>query len=375
MAYLGPSLKREKRKERPVRRTLLAALASLALNVVLLEVLGASGAFSFKAPPEKTRVTMAPLSASQWESNRAVGGARPPPAVAPPRAQPPPPQNDRMDGQVVELSPDQKAADKPPPNARFLSDRNAKTEKETVSRFAGNYPRLAPRPEAGAQGKAQPAPPPPKPPAQRDVQPGGKDAGAPGREGAPGDRVALAKPGGALRLPELGEGGQRGRRGEAGPDLTVSREAMARIAGGPNMDGVREGLPEGDETSLNAREFKYATFMNRMRSVIGQQWYPRVRDAYQARDPDGRLYFYKERTVVLGLTIDTDGKVKDLQVLESSNIEFFDRVAMSSVQAAQPFPNPPRGMFHEDQQVRIPFRFTMFPGDRHGLLFWRPPAE
>jgi TonB family protein len=98
-----------------------------------------------------------------------------------------------------------------------------------------------------------------------------------------------------------------------------------------------------------------------------------VRDAQQSRDPDGRLYFYKERTVVLGLTIDTNGNVKDLSVLQSSNVEFFDRAAVSSVQAAQPFPNPPRGMFHDDQQVRIPFSFTMFPGDRHGLLFWRPP--
>jgi TonB family protein len=370
MAYLGPSLKREKRKERPFRRTVLAALVSLALNAALFEALVAAGAFSFKPPPEKTRVSMAPLSASQWEANRAIAGARPP--AARPQPTPPPPENDQMNGRVVELSPDQKAADKPPPNSRFLSDRNTQVEKETVSRHAGNYARVAPKPEAGSPGKAQPQPPPK--PAQRDVQPGGKEPGAPGREGAPGDRVALAKPGGALRLPELGEGGQRGRRGETGPDLSVSHEAMARIAGGPSYDGVKEGLPEGDETWLNAREFKYATFMNRMKSEIAQQWFPRVRDAQQARDPEGRLYFYKERTVILGLTLDTNGNVKDLSVLQSSNVDFFDRAAMTSVQAAQPFPNPPRGMFHEDQQVRIPFSFTMFPGDRHGLLFWRPPG-
>jgi protein TonB len=277
-----------------------------------------------------------------------------------------------MSGRVVELSPDQKTADRPPPDAKFLSERNSRVDKETVSRHAGNYARVAPRPEPGADGKPQP--PRPQPPARRDVEPGGQGPGTPGREGAPGDRVALARPGGALRLPELGEGGQRGRRGEAGPDLSVSPEAMARIAGGPSFDGVKEGLPEGEESWFNAREFKYATFMNRMKSEIAQQWFPRVRDAQRARDPDGSVYFYKERTVVLGLTIDTSGNVKDLSVLQSSNVEFFDRAAMSSVQAAQPFPNPPRGMFHEDQQVRIPFSFTMFPGDRNGLLFWRPPA-
>jgi hypothetical protein len=66
------------------------------------------------------------------------------------------------------------------------------------------------------------------------------------------------------------------------------------------MDGVGEGLEQGDATWLQSREFKYATFMNRMRREIGQQWIPRVRDAQHQRDPDGSLFFYKERTVVLG---------------------------------------------------------------------------
>lgn len=369
MAYLGPSLRRVKRTERPLRRAAFAALVSLALNALMLQALVAAGAFHLGGPAERTRVALAPISRSQWEANRAIGRAPSAPAQ---RAQPPPAQDERMSGQVVELPPEQKAAERPPPNAKFLSDRNARVERETVSRHAGNFPQVAPRPEPGADGKVQPRPP--QQQARRDVAPGGKDAGAPGREGAPGDRVALARPGGTLRMPELGEGGQRGRRGEAGPDLSMSPEAMARIARGPSLDGVKEGLPEGEETWLNAREFKYATFMNRMKSVIAQQWFPRVRDAQKARDPDGSVYFYKERTVVLGLTIDTDGNVKDLSVLQSSNVEFFDRAAMSSVQAAQPFPNPPRGMFHDDTQVRIPFSFTMFPGDRRGLLFWRPPS-
>jgi TonB family protein len=178
-----------------------------------------------------------------------------------------------------------------------------------------------------------------------------------------------------LRLPELGEGGQRGRPGAPGPDLSVSPDALARIAGGPNMDGTHEGLPEGDQTWLNAREFKYATFMNRMRNDIAQQWYPRVRDAANQRDPEGKVFFWRERTVVLALVLDTSGNVKDMSVTQSSNVDFFDRVAMSSVRAAQPFPNPPSGMFHGEEQVRIPFSFTMFPGNAHGLLFWRPPTQ
>jgi len=367
MAHLGPSLRREKRTERPLRRAAAAGIASVALNAILLWALVVAGAFRLPATAvDRTRVALAPLSSAQWDSNRAVAGS--PRAAAP--SPPAPMPEERASGRIIELSPDQKASEKPPADAKFLSDRNTRVEKETVSRSAGNYPRVAPRPEAGAEGKTAAVPG-----AKRDVPRGGEDAGAPGREGAPGDRLALARPQGALRMPELGEGGERGRRGKAGPDLSVSPDALARIAGGPSMDGVGEGLAEGDETWLQSREFKYATFMNRMRREIGQQWYPRVRDAQRQRDPDGSVFFYRERTVVIGLTMDTDGNVKDLSVMQSSNLDFFDRIAVSSVQAAQPFPNPPRGMFHGDGGVRIPFSFTMFPGDRRGMVFWRPPSE
>ncbi len=374
MGYLGPSLRRTKRVERPLRRVAVAAVASLALNAAIFLGLGALGAFQVPGAARQTRVAMAPLSAAQWDANRAV--SRPPGAVAPPAAQPPPQPEDRLDGQVVELSPNQKASEKPPPKSRFLTDRNTQVEKETVSRFAGNYPRLAPKPEAGSDGKVQPQPQPQRR-ASPDVKPGGKDEGLKGKEGAPGDRVALAQPDGVrpLRMPQLGESGERGRPGQSGPDLSVSPEALARIAGGPNMDGAHEGLPEGDETGLNAREFKYATFMNRMRAGIAAHWYPAVRDATKARDPDGSVYFYRERTVVLALVLDPTGNVKDLSVKQSSNVDFFDRIAVSSVRAASPFPNPPSGMFHGEEQVSLPFSFTMYPGDHRGLLFWRPPTE
>src|SRR6266568_2819706 len=274
MGYLGPSLRRTKRVERPLRRVAVAAVASLALNAAIFLGLGALGAFQVPGAARQTRVAMAPLSAAQWDANRAV--SRPPGAVAPPAAQPPPRPEDRLDGHVVELSPSQKASEKPPPKSRFLTDRNTQVEKETVSRFAGNYPRLAPKPEAGSDGKV---------------------------------------------LPQLGESGERGRPGQSGPDLSVSPEALARIAGGPNMDGAHEGLPEGDETGLNAREFKYATFMNRMRAGIAAHWYPAVRDATKTRDPNGSIYFYRERTVVLALVLDPTGNVKDLSVKQSSNVE------------------------------------------------------
>src|SRR6266540_3940977 len=144
MSYLGPSLRREKLTERPVRRTGTALLASLALNVLALWVLAAAGAFQLPAKPDSTRVALAPVSASQWEANRRLGAPKAPRST-------PAQDDDQPKGRVVELSPEQKArkpAEKPPPDARFDSDRNSDVEKETVSRHADHYPRLAPRPTA-----------------------------------------------------------------------------------------------------------------------------------------------------------------------------------------------------------------------------------
>ncbi len=374
MSYLGPSLRREKLTERPVRRTGTALLASLALNVLALWVLAAAGAFQLPAKPDSTRVALAPVSASQWEANRRLGAPKAPRST-------PAQDDDQPKGRVVELSPEQKArkpAEKPPPDARFDSDRNSDVEKETVSRHADHYPRLAPRPTEAPKQEQPPRRPEaaaPRPPA---VAGGGSaPEAAPGKEGAPGEKLALARPRGDLRLPDLGEGGARGRRarGNGATDLAVPSESLARIVGGPSMDGTHEGVEEGEETWLKSREFKYATFINQMRTEIGQQWYPRVRDAIRQRDPEGSLFAYKERTVVLGITLDTAGNVTDLSVLQSSSLDFFDRVAVASVREAQPFPNPPRGMFHPEDQVRIPFSFTMYPGSGRATLFWRPPVQ
>ncbi len=398
MAFLGPSLRRRKVTERPGIRTATAVLLSLLLNAALLLVFYASGAFDVPKPASVKPVVLAPLTGDQWDANRAIAGAaRPLPAPLPPAPQAQPPEPERPQGKIVELPPDPTARkdQPPPPKADYLSDRNNTVEKETYSRYATGQPKnLLARPQQGSDAK-------------RGAGEGGEaERAEKGREGAPKprgnggeqlavpeqkprDRVALAPGPGASELPQHearqgiaggedglqvpgdGEGGKRAR-GRPEANLSLSPDALARIAGGPNMDGYRE-VEEGEGTFLNTREFKYATYMNQVRRQIGDEWYPRVQSASKDRDPEGKHFFYKERTVVLGVTLDTTGHVRDLAVLQSSNVEFFDRIAMTSVEKAQPFLNPPSGMFHADGVVTFPFAFTLYPADRRPALFWRPP--
>src|SRR5512138_985606 len=265
MTHLGPSLRRTKVRERPAVRIALAVAASFALNALVFLLLARAGAFQLAPAREATRVALAPIASDQWAKNRAIA--------------PQPPSEPQPRGRVVELPRDARADGKPPPDTRFLSDRNHRAEKQTVSKYAGTYPNLAPKPELGGARKA-------------GGESGRKPTPEKGAEGAPAPTPKPPDSGEGVAASPRGEGGRRAE-GKRAPDLSVGPESLAHALAGPSMDGTHEGLERGESTNLETREFKYATFLNRMRGAIGDEWYPRVRKASHERDPDGSMFFYK----------------------------------------------------------------------------------
>src|SRR5512133_1509742 len=123
----GPVRRRLRVRERPRLRALAALVVSVALNALLVAWLAAAGAFTVPARTERTPVALAPLSPRAWSENR--------------RVRPPEPREAQPRGRVVELPPGARRSDRPPDDSRFLSDRNARVERETVSRDAGHFPR------------------------------------------------------------------------------------------------------------------------------------------------------------------------------------------------------------------------------------------
>jgi len=359
-----------RRRDHPAVRLLAALLLSLLANVLIVWIAFVAGVFRLAPPGHITPVAMASLSAAEWEHNRAASPAPRPPAQRPPAPQPPPPPPNG--GTVVELPPNVPGAkNEPPPSAKFLAERNQHVEKETVSKYArGHAGQVLPVPQEGSPG--------------RPASGSGKEE----QKQQQKQRLALAHPmpgDGPGRGPT--EGGEHGSKdgtssspspdsgpsGPVRPDLTVGPESLAKIAGAPNMDGFGQA-EEGEVTALNTREFKYATYMNQIRRRIGEAWYPKIDEAMRTRDPEGKSFFYKQRTVTIGITLDLSGHVTDLAVVHSSNIDFFDRIAVASIRQSEPFLNPPPGMFDRDGVARIPFSFTVYPADRRGALFWRPPV-
>lgn len=369
MAHLGPTLRRTRRREHPAWRALLALAISAALNVLVLTQLDA-GWLGVGQLPERREVTMAPLAAADWEANRAIhpkADTRPraPPFLVPAPAEAP--------GQVVDLG-NQPISDRPPPRpTRYVSEHDRVVEKETRARVTGpSVRRVEPTPvaalldgEKGSSDRSAPGAPGPK---GRQVARASVPDAAPRAETpppAPGEQAA-ARPE-APGTQGAGDGGEQ-RRGD--PRLAIPPQTLARLAGLAAPDHL-EGVEEGDGTFLNTRSWKYASYFNRIKESVGTTWNPRR--VLDQRDPDRTIYAFKDRYTLLAVTLDDQGRLKDLAVARSSNVDFLDRTAMESFRKAQPFANPPSGVVDGSGEIKFHFGFYLEMGGP-GLRIYRGPA-
>lgn len=166
-----------------------------------------------------------------------------------------------------------------------------------------------------------------------------------------------------------GEDVSAGRVGQAGLlNLLPSAAVVDRITGAAANDHLKN-VEEGDGTYLSTREWKYASFFNRVKQSVGQQWNPTLQ--MRLRDPSGQIYGGRDRYTVLAVTIDGTGRLKDTFVDKSSGLDFLDLEAIKAFERAQPFPNPPPGLLAADQTIRFQFGFFLELTGRPGLRLFR----
>ncbi len=364
--------------DRRLTRAGLSCLASLAVHGVALTTLYGAGAFSAPSAPRPRpwAVVLHALTPSQWQANRGVASAVTAPVPAPPPREEP--------RQIVELPPDVATdpmrEERPPPgDARYLAERDQTVERQTISRDADSTHKLLRVPqehrkarrgsgERGDKKVALPGRTGPKggggtdadaaapPPPEEHPQP--EDPAAPEVARAP----ATADPGLPpvdSTLPSDGEGGQRidGRRISGMP-----LQEYETPEGGPNYDGL--GLDEGSETRLHTRRFAPAAYWTDVRARIQDDWHRRALSLLQQYDPREDTYFYKPRTVRIAVTLDASGSVKDVHVVESSRLDFYDAIALAVVKDKQPYPPPPPDAIRSDGNARINMAFTWLPSTR-----------
>lgn len=174
----------------------------------------------------------------------------------------------------------------------------------------------------------------------------------------------------------LGQNGTQGMQGGSGAEglpslaqLTPSLTELERISGMPANDSLDE-VETDAETRLNAWRWKHATFFDRLKKGVNRHW--RGVEVYVRHDPTRQTYGTKRLLTWLSVTIDKDGNVTDIDVLEQSGADFLDEEAIRTMRAAAPFVNPPPALFGGKDTFTFRFGFEIRNEWRHVDLDWRP---
>lgn len=352
----------------------------------------AVAAVAMVTPRETERLTPIDPEPLLEELQQQPPEQQPPPPVPPPQPQnqpppPPPPPAPARPAQVVETV---KPSDQQEPdNARFLAEYNTRVEKQQVARGARNEPMVAKSKPEELAVKDKPKDDPsveklqePKPPGQNDQAPPNpgklsmRSPGAPAPPEAPQDGRTRGSQTGAKGpivsdgfVPRRGDGaveqlrrdpgeltkGQGGAGGGAPqvPDLKQSKEVLERIAGGGSVDHL-DDVENGEETALNAKRWVYASFFNRLKRQVAQNWDPQ--SVWRRTDPDGTHHGFKTRVTEVRVSLSPQGKLTKIVVTVPSGVAELDDEAVRAFHAASPFPNPPDGLV-KDNQITFAFSF------------------
>mgnify|MGYP001215872481 CR=1 FL=1 len=416
---MDPTLRKRRQREAAIegrRRAGVAIVLALAAHLVGVPALALLFTLhgSRSLPRREEKVEFVQIPAAQWDAvmQGATGkgpkpqGPRPPAEArpAPEKKEEPPEEKkpERPPGQVVETAP---GNGEEAPDAKLAAETSNRVEKETIARDRAPGQKVT-MPQRTTTQKVEE--PPPVAPGDRPgdgLALGEAGSGREAKEGPAGSRLEIptvekqsevkVKPSpdgaGSVRNRKASEavqgnsdrfrvqvgegegdgeaGGAAGPAGSGGKPLHLfpSRAELAQITGGPAPDHV-EGMEEGDGTFLNTREWKYASFFNRVKRNVAETWDPI--SALRKRDPTGQIYAFKDRHTLLSITLDAEGRISDVHVEKSSGLDFLDHEAIAAFMRAQPFPNPPKGLVDERGAIQFQFGFYLELG-RPGFRLFR----
>jgi TonB family protein len=148
------------------------------------------------------------------------------------------------------------------------------------------------------------------------------------------------------------------RTNKEGFDLPVpASHSKSRRAGAPSNDYLPD-IASADKTALNAHEFLFAAYINRVSqyvSFFADQTLSNARPSIAVRRP--------KYQVVLNVMIGADGVLRAADVIQSCGVPEFDAAVQEAFALASPFPEPPEAGLNEDGQFGIPsFGMTIMMG-------------
>ncbi len=134
------------------------------------------------------------------------------------------------------------------------------------------------------------------------------------------------------------------RQGIADP--VRSSASASRYAGSPSNDLLNEAM--SDHTALNAHEFLYAAFWNRVKRLVSFYADQTLANA-RPRVPLTRSKYEIELKGLIAM----DGSLQAIEIERGCGIEEFDQALLEAFELAAPFPDPPEGAAAADGFIHI----------------------
>jgi hypothetical protein len=236
------------------------------------------------------------------------------------------------------LTPDTEA----PKDARYMSDRNIKVEKEQQARKTNVIPK--------AGSEARPGEKTTKQGAEKETKASGKFKG----------------------YPSLGNLGIPFRLSPNPKPLTPEHKGYTRSASEEGGDQAldEKNLPVGSENLLNAQESIYYSFYARLYEAIGPLWQSEIR-----RIPFSRKIGPGDYSTVVDVVLDKQGNLLRVERIQSSNIPEFDQAVDVSWKKVGKFQNPPSGLLDAQGEVHTGWTFTVQVGQAGIGLNYLPPER
>ncbi len=224
--------------------------------------------------------------------------------------------------QIVQNDKSLKASETPPPpDTRFLSHQNQSVDNPTRARKIGEFKNVAnpggtPRPKNTDFFKLARNP--------RDLEQEQSQQSKTGR----------------LRAPASLDSSQNSGEGES------------------QTDDHLEDIATSSQTLLNTREFIYYSFYDRIRKTLRNTWNQRLNHEISRLLQTGTSLPLQLSTSVK-VHLDPSGQIRDVIIVRASGFESLDRAARLAFFDAAPFPNPPRGLVVDKNEIEIHWDFVV----------------
>lgn len=147
---------------------------------------------------------------------------------------------------------------------------------------------------------------------------------------------------------------------QAAKEARAGRESTLSEAGTQSPQDFVEGIRESDQTALNTREFTYFGYFQRIRDRLDLAWRKNLRNKITKIYYSGRQLAseFDHKTQVL-VSLNALGEVTRVQMVEGSGTVDLDDAAVNAFREAGPFPNPPKGLLGNQNQIDVRWEFVL----------------